>query len=632
MADRTKRRGEVLLHTGLTGTLGLGLVVAALATGCGGRAPNTTNSATDVSQAVLHAALPCNDSLKSVFRPDFNTKVTLVHLFKKGDSLALSGTPASPTPPVAANDTCLVKLNVGPGNPGPASAPSTSPGIGIEVWLPMTTWNGRVRSVMDGGWAGSPLVSSLTELRSDVGVWAASKGYASSITDGGHSSKTGESTGSFTLNPDGSINTTLLTDLSTRALHEMAAKTKALAKLFYAKDAAHSYFAGCSSSGRAGYSLAQNNPADFDGILVEDPSINQTQFFVALVWPSFVTQHDLKGVQLTVDQANLVSLAALNQCSTALNGSYDGFYSNLSDLVGCKYDASTDPLVLCISAGGANPTAACLTKTQALAVNKIWYGPTVTGAPAPAPSVDNGYNLVRTPDHLWWGIPRGDNLAATAVASTGLLSIFTDQIALSLQDPTLGSGPPAQFTNATGNGTDGWKTLSYSEYATSFVLGMLLGPAFGNIDTNSSDLRAFRDGGGKMITIQGLNDTLVEPASTANYYNSSSSVVGGFERAQDFHRLFFAPARGHCDSPALGLPPGATPNPPDLDQNAPNSGDIVRTEVFDALVTWVEKGKAPSQFTATSADKKITRPVCMYPDQLTYLGGDTNHASSYACK
>ncbi|HEY6785429.1 MAG TPA: hypothetical protein VI159_10780, partial [Gemmatimonadales bacterium] len=70
MADRTKRRGEVLLHTGLTGTLGLGLVVAALATGCGGRAPNTTNSATDVSQAVMHAALPCNDSLKSAFRPD----------------------------------------------------------------------------------------------------------------------------------------------------------------------------------------------------------------------------------------------------------------------------------------------------------------------------------------------------------------------------------------------------------------------------------------------------------------------------------------------------------------------------------------------------------------------------------
>jgi len=603
--------------------------VAIVLAGCG-RTSSTSGDATKVG-ATPPNVLACDDSLISAFRPDIYTTVTLVHLFRQGDHLALSGTPESPEPPVASNDACLVKLNVGPGNPGPDDAPSTSPGIGIEVWLPAATWNGRIRSVMDGGWAGSPDVSSLTTLRSDVGVWATERGYVTSITDSGHTSRPGQSTGSFTLNPDRSINTTLLTDLSTRALHEMAVKTKALANLVYGMPAAYAYFAGCSSSGRAGYSLAQNNPTDFNGIFVEDPSINQTQFFSALVWPNIVTERDLRGVPLTADQANLVSLAALSACSTALNGSYDGYYSNLSDLVGCAYDASTDPLVLCISDGGTNPTPACLSRAQAFAVNKMWYGPTVTGA-APSPAVDNGYNLVRTPEHLWWGLPRGDNLSATAIPSAQLLSIFTDQIALSLQDPTRGSGPPFQFTNASGNGMDGWKRLSYSQYATAFVLGKLLGPAFGNIDTDNPDIRRFRDSGAKMITLQGLNDVLVEPASTADYYHRSSASAGGFERAQQFHRLYFAPARGHCDSPALGLPPGANPNPPDLNQGAPNSGDIVRTEVFDALVAWVENGTAPTTFTATSPDNTVTRPVCIYPAEVTYLGGDPNLASNYSCQ
>ena len=82
------------------------------------------------------AALTCDDSMIAAFKPDANTTINLVKAFKKGDSLALSATPASPAPPVAINDMCLVKMTIGPGNPGPASAPSTSSGIHIEMWLP----------------------------------------------------------------------------------------------------------------------------------------------------------------------------------------------------------------------------------------------------------------------------------------------------------------------------------------------------------------------------------------------------------------------------------------------------------------------------------------------------------------
>ena len=54
--------------------------------------------------------------MKEEFRPDSLTTVLLVKAFNKGDALTLS-TPG-PNTPIAANDVCVVKLLVGPGNPG----------------------------------------------------------------------------------------------------------------------------------------------------------------------------------------------------------------------------------------------------------------------------------------------------------------------------------------------------------------------------------------------------------------------------------------------------------------------------------------------------------------------------------
>src|SRR5262245_37262673 len=51
--------------------------------------------------------LACDDTMKSEFRTDSKTSVLLVKAFKKGDSLALPDTPATPPPPVATSDVCL---------------------------------------------------------------------------------------------------------------------------------------------------------------------------------------------------------------------------------------------------------------------------------------------------------------------------------------------------------------------------------------------------------------------------------------------------------------------------------------------------------------------------------------------
>ena len=97
----------------------------------------------------------CDDRLGTTFAPNRNAQVLLVKAFKAGEPIALANTPATPAPPVAAVDMCLIKVLVGPGHPGTEGAPSTSKGIGIEVWLPAADkWNGRIRDIGSGGWAG----------------------------------------------------------------------------------------------------------------------------------------------------------------------------------------------------------------------------------------------------------------------------------------------------------------------------------------------------------------------------------------------------------------------------------------------------------------------------------------------
>ena len=593
-------------------------VVAALATAllaaCGGSNDNGDNN----SGAGGAAATPlvCDDTLKTAFKPDANTNVTLVKSFKKGDSLALSGTPATPTPPIAQNDVCLVKIMVGPGNGGPAGAPSTSAGIGIEAWLPSkANWNQRIHALALGGFGGNAGISSTTIIStaSISGLRAPDiaqvEGAVSAITDGGHADPIGS--GAFGMNPDGSINKTLWTDVSTRAPHEMAQKLKALTVGYYGAPQKKAYLEGCSGGGRQGYSEAQNFPGDFDGIVAAAPSINQTRFFPADLYAQIVFERDLEGVPLTQGQLNTVSGAAVSACETALNGQRDGY---ISDPAQCFYDPTSDPSVLCASSGGTNVTASCVSTPQARAFNKIWYGPTSDGS-APVAGADNGFNAFRSPAQLWWGPARGTRLA-------GLLSfqLSKDQVALNLQDSRYAR---PEFINAAGNGQNRWKSLTYAGFADMLAQGVALNTAFGNIDTDNPDLRPFLGRGGKMITYHGLNDQLVTPQSTMNYYTRASSLIGGFAEMQKFHRLFFVPGMAHCTGigSADGTA-GVAANPPLLKS----------TQMYDAMTNWVENGVAPSTIIVSTADNSNSRPLCLFPKKLLYVSGDVKAAASYSCK
>ncbi|MBL4827325.1 MAG: tannase/feruloyl esterase family alpha/beta hydrolase [Spongiibacteraceae bacterium] len=569
---------------------------------------------------VTDTPLVCDDTMIDAFQPDANTTIILVKAFSQGDSLALADTPANPPPPVASMDLCLVKMIVGPGNPGTVGAPSTSVGIGIEVWLPTNAeWNQRIRNVGGGGWAGGNHTSA-TLIGNVRAAQAVASGYATGSTDTGHANSF---SGAFAMLEDGGINTELWNDFSDRSLKELAIKTKALVEAFYGSEETFAYWDGCSTGGRQGYKMAQEHPEYYDGYLNVAPAFNWTQFITNELYPQVVMQQDLGG-PMSSAKLDFVSGAAVSACDV-VNGEHLGF---VVDTAQCRYDPMRDATVLCAGEQGngvigTSANVACVSSLEATAVNKIWYGQTSDGN-APDPLTDNAGNPILTAsNHLWWGLKRGTNLAFLASSYTPF-SIAANMVALELQNSSYAT--PA-FINATGDGTNRWNELSYTDLAYAYDQGLALQSFFGNINTNNPDLTGVRDHGAKILSLHGLADQLITPDGSINYYSRASSVVGGNTELQKFNRLYLAPGMGHCAG--IGTvngneSPAATANSVPLP--APD-------QLFEILVQWVEGNTTPESIILSSADMSVTMPVCPYPQKATHDGiGAVTDAASYTCQ
>ena len=595
-------------------------VITSLLAACGGSDdPGAPAAVAEVPAAppVVPAALTCNDSIKTGFKPDANTTVLLVKAFKAGDPLVLSEAPTATTR-TATRDLCVVKLNVGPGNPGPANALSTSPGIGIEIWLPApANWNGRIHAKGNGGWAGGVQGSTTTlagtgnDTSSNLASTAMEEGAVSGSTDTGHANTA--NSGSFAMNPDGTINTALWKDYSERSIHELAQKLKDLTQAYYGKAATYTYWNGFSTGGRQGLKAAQVYPGDFDGILAGAPAINWTRFSTAHMAPQIVMERDLGGVRLTAAQQSLVSNAAINACDV-VGGQHLGYVPEPS---ACQYDPTVDAAVLCTADGGTNASSACVTSAQASAFNKIWYGQTDDGT-VPAPAVDNGAAVILASKQRWFGPPRGSDLSNFL---GGPLSNSSAYVALELQNPAFAL---PNFVNGTGNGANLWRTFTYAQLANAADRGLALQGAFANIDTDNADLSAYRDRKGKVLMYHGQADSLIKPAGSTHYYNRVASQMGGLASIQSFYRFYLVPAMFHGFSNGSANP---TANPP-LPTNA---------QLYEALTNGVEKGIAPERLDIASAmttanPVQKTFPLCVYPLKSTFVGGDAKLTASYVCR
>lgn len=594
-------------------------------------------------------ALACDDNLKTTFKPDALTSVVLVKPFRKGEDLRLENTPAAVAPATtvkAPSDLCLVKLVVGPGKPGPAGAPSTSAGIGIEVWLPplqttdttQTAWNEVIRAYGSGGWAGGfqadptrigfngSTASNNGNFVSHIG--AVAKGYVVATSDHGHGRN---GNGSFTLNEDGTLNTTLWQDFAERSMHEQAVKAKALAQLYYGKPHKYAYWDGFSTGGRQGYKLAQKYPEDFNGILAGAPAFNWSRFITGELYPQVVMNLEL-GAPIATAKLNAASAAA----NAACGGATLGFQL---DPLQCRYDPTRDAAQLCLGeigngvTGASTNVAACLTAREAVALNKIWYGMTRDGS-VPEPALDNAGAPTLAGSHLWYGLTRGTNL--TALAGAVPFAISSVQVALELLDPAYAQSVPAgTLANAAGAnlGQDQWKTLDYAGLARAYDQGLVLQPSFSFINTDNPDLSALRDRGAKVLSYHGLADQLIPPQGSLHYFERVAAAMGGTAAVQQFNRLYMVPGMAHDGTfgssasidPATGTNAATTRVP--LPQ--PATG---RDELFNALRNWVENGQAPGRIDIASSDGSVTLPLCVYPQKAVLTGTVPTAAASYTCQ
>jgi hypothetical protein len=468
----------------------------------------------------------------------------------------------------------------------------------IHIWvgLPLDgNWNGRWQSIGGGVYVGSVAPP----------VGAVLGGYAGATTDTGHTGGRpdlpfGALDGSFGMLRPGEPNTQLQKDFAWRSEHLMAEIGKQLVRAFYGKPPAYSYWNGCSTGGRQGLRMAQDFPNDYDGILAGAPAIHWDRFQAGQIWYQVVQLRDNGG---PVGGGNATTLKAKTTLATqgavaacdAMDGVTDGV---LTDPRQCKYTASADPSITRATCTAGD--ASCLTPTEASAIDKMWNGPVACSEGSSpgncrvpdvaARRLDDNGNL-----RLWYPNERGTDL--TALGGVAPMPVATEQPKYWVYfDPAWD-----------------WRTLDYGNYLQFFKDTVSrVGPMMGS---DNPDLSRYRDRGGKLLMWHGFVDQLIVPGGTIDYYEAvTRRLKGGHKRTQQFARLFMAPGVAHCAG-------GDGPQPQGL---------------FEALVDWVERGKAPDTILAakkSGGSTTQTRPLCPYPAFARWTGkGSTDEASNFVCE
>lgn len=186
-------------------------------------------------------------------------------------------------------------------------APSADSDIRIEVWLPLSDWNGKFQGVGNGAWLGSISTPALAA--------ALVRGYAAASTDTGHSG----GSASFALgHPE------KLTDFAYRAVHEMTEKGKSITTAFYDGTLPQrSYFVGCSAGGKQAMKEVQLYPEDYDGVVAGSPGVNWSGRALQTI---HVGQAVAKA-PLPAAKFPLLHAAAITACDS-LDGATDGLIEN----------------------------------------------------------------------------------------------------------------------------------------------------------------------------------------------------------------------------------------------------------------------------------------------------------------
>jgi feruloyl esterase len=381
-------------------------------------------------------------------------------------------------------------------------------------------------------------------------------------------------------------------DFGYRSEHVTALAAKAIATAFYSKSPSYSYFQGCSNGGRQALMEAQRYPNDFNGIIAGAPAAIQAPLNGEYeTWNGRANQDEQGKPILPSDKLALIHQAAIADCD-GKDGLVDG---QITDPRVCTFKPES------LSCSGNREQANCLTTAQIAVVNKLYSG-----------VVDQKGKL------LYPGSQTIGSELAWAGSSVGITGMppFAAQISNSyLKYLAFPKSPPASFS---------YKDWQFT--AEGFDRLRPLGEVYNATNPN---LKAFRDGGGKLILYHGWADPAIPPHGTLAYYQAVQDRMGGLANVQSFARLFMLPGVYHCQ--------GGT-GPSQVDWLTP-------------IVAWVEQGTPPAKIIAsqraddsasggfsnpteraTSSNTTIvrTRPIFPYPMQARYSGkGSIDDAANF---
>src|SRR5580704_4513381 len=229
-----------------------------------------------------------------------------------------------------------------------AFSPSSDSNIKIEVWMPLSGWNGKLLGAGNFGWGGSIMYGGL--------LLGLERGFAAVSTDTGHDDAL--PMGAFALgHPDKAI------DYGYRAAHSMTVVAKVFIKAFYDESPKHSYWYGCSLGGQMGLTEIQRFPDDYDGAIIGAPANPIVDLNAYQIWPSLLVA-EKPARQLSHSKAAMLHETVMNACD-ALDGAKDG---ELEDPTACHFDPTT---LLC----KGEDSDKCLTAPQVEFVQMLYAGP-----------------------------------------------------------------------------------------------------------------------------------------------------------------------------------------------------------------------------------------------------------------
>jgi hypothetical protein len=451
--------------------------------------------------------------------------------------------------------------------------PTADSDIWIEVWLPITGWNGKLQAIGNGGFAG---------LIDDTQLGAAmSQGYAATATDTGHAGSPLDANWALG-HPEKVV------DFGHRGIHEMTRVAKEAVRAFYGKAVQRSYFAGCSDGGREALMEAQRYPADYDGVLAGAP---------ANYWTALLSTAVSDTQALTRDPASFIppskipaiSAAVLAACDE-LDGVRDGI---LNDPRQCRFDPAT------IQCQAGQDTDHCLTAAQAAALKQIYAGPHDAQGhevfPGFLPGAEDGQG--------GWGLwILGPTPAKSLMAAFGI----------------------GYFSNMVYE-KSGWDYQTFTVEAGLKSAEEKTASALNAID---ADLKPFKARGGKLLLYHGWDDPAIPAINTVNYYQSVIAKMGQRD-ADSFVRLYMVPGMQHCDNgpgpDSFGQVGKLTFEDPQHSINAALQRWVEKGAAPSTIIT--------SKYAADNDQHPtMTRPLCAYPKAARFTGsGDTHDAASFVC-